>query len=136
MAGCLMSSASASRRGPLAAVAAVARLKNALDQLGSATEGFSSNASPSINWVFLGPPGVGKGTYASRVAKAFGVPHIATGDLIRAEIMNVGPVTGGPHPTGPGFGLPDAWDAAAGRGGTGPGAPGQRGEAASAAERM
>ncbi|PNH03513.1 putative adenylate kinase 1, chloroplastic [Tetrabaena socialis] len=86
MAGCLMSSASASRRGPLAAVAAVARLKNALDQLGSATEGFSSNASPSINWVFLGPPGVGKGTYASRVAKAFGVPHIATGDLIRAEM--------------------------------------------------
>ncbi|KAG2485995.1 hypothetical protein HYH03_015317 [Edaphochlamys debaryana] len=43
-------------------------------------------AQPQLNWVFLGPPGVGKGTYATRAAKAFGIPHIATGDLIRAEI--------------------------------------------------
>ena len=41
---------------------------------------------PAIRWVFLGAPGVGKGTYASRAAKHFGVAHIATGDLIRAEI--------------------------------------------------
>ncbi|GFR51656.1 hypothetical protein Agub_g14089, partial [Astrephomene gubernaculifera] len=77
------------RRGPLSALAAVASLKSALDQL--ATTGgqaaLSTDASPPmINWVFLGPPGVGKGTYATRVAKAFGIPHIATGDLIRAEI--------------------------------------------------
>lgn len=39
-----------------------------------------------LNWVFLGAPGVGKGTYSSRVAKLMGVPHIATGDLVRAEI--------------------------------------------------
>ena len=37
-------------------------------------------------WVFLGPPGVGKGTYASRVAAALGVAHVAAGDLVRAEI--------------------------------------------------
>lgn len=48
---------------------------------------FSGQTRPApVNWVFLGPPGVGKGTYASRASKAFGVPHIATGDLIRAEI--------------------------------------------------
>ena len=39
-------------------------------------------------WVFLGPPGVGKGTYASRIAKHLGVPHIAAGDLVRAEIKS------------------------------------------------
>ncbi|KXZ41967.1 hypothetical protein GPECTOR_233g540 [Gonium pectorale] len=79
------------RRVPMSAVSAVASLRNALEQLLSVGEhqvaGFSASATaPAINWVFLGPPGVGKGTYASRVAKTFGVPHIATGDLIRAEI--------------------------------------------------
>nr|QKY14980.1 adenylate kinase (ADK) [Polytomella parva] len=48
----------------------------------------TATGSKDINWVFLGPPGVGKGTYASRVAKALGVPHIATGDLIRDEIKS------------------------------------------------
>ncbi|KAL3135764.1 hypothetical protein ABBQ32_007327 [Trebouxia sp. C0010 RCD-2024] len=39
-------------------------------------------------WIFLGPPGVGKGTYASRVASALGVPHIAAGDLVRQQIKD------------------------------------------------
>ena len=34
----------------------------------------------------LGPPGSGKGTQSVRVAARLGVPHIATGDLFRAEI--------------------------------------------------
>lgn len=46
----------------------------------------SSSDKQEIKWVFLGPPGVGKGTYASRVAKLLGVPHIATGDLVREEV--------------------------------------------------
>lgn len=37
-------------------------------------------------WVFLGPPGVGKGTYASRVADALGIAHISAGDLVRKEM--------------------------------------------------
>ncbi len=36
--------------------------------------------------VFLGPPGVGKGTYSTRVAQHFGVPHISAGDLARDEM--------------------------------------------------
>ncbi len=36
--------------------------------------------------VLLGPPGSGKGTQASTLAAELDVPHIATGDLFRAEI--------------------------------------------------
>jgi adenylate kinase len=38
------------------------------------------------SWVFLGPPGVGKGTYASRVAEALGIAHVSAGDLVRHEM--------------------------------------------------
>lgn len=36
--------------------------------------------------VFLGPPGIGKGTYASAISRKYGIPHISTGDIFREEI--------------------------------------------------
>lgn len=36
--------------------------------------------------LIFGPPGSGKGTYASRLRDILGVPHISTGDLVREEI--------------------------------------------------
>ena len=41
--------------------------------------------------VFLGPPGAGKGTQASTLASELGVPHISTGDILRAAIQNQTP---------------------------------------------
>uniref|UniRef100_A0A0D6R3C6 adenylate kinase n=1 Tax=Araucaria cunninghamii TaxID=56994 RepID=A0A0D6R3C6_ARACU len=45
----------------------------------------------NMQWIFLGCPGVGKGTYASRLSQLLGVPHIATGDLVREELAQSGP---------------------------------------------
>ena len=36
----------------------------------------------------FGPPGSGKGTYASRLSGRLSIPHISTGDLVRDEIKN------------------------------------------------
>ncbi|CAI9779006.1 unnamed protein product [Fraxinus pennsylvanica] len=47
----------------------------------------------NIQWVFLGCPGVGKGTYASRLSTLLGVPHIATGDLVREELSSSTPLS-------------------------------------------
>lgn len=37
----------------------------------------------SLNVLLLGPQGSGKGTQAKRIASTYGIPHIATGDIIR-----------------------------------------------------
>ena len=39
----------------------------------------------SLDLVVLGPPGSGKGTQARRVAERYSIPHVSTGDLLRAE---------------------------------------------------
>ena len=36
-----------------------------------------------MNVLLLGPQGSGKGTQAQRIARDYGIPHIATGDMIR-----------------------------------------------------
>ena len=38
--------------------------------------------------VMLGAPGAGKGTQAEMIAEKYGIPHISTGDIFRANIKN------------------------------------------------
>jgi adenylate kinase len=39
-----------------------------------------------LNILLLGPQGAGKGTQAQRVSEAYGIPHIATGDILRSAM--------------------------------------------------
>ena len=38
--------------------------------------------------LILGPQGSGKGTQAKRIAAAYDVPHVATGDILRAAVAD------------------------------------------------
>src|SRR5262245_12154396 len=39
-----------------------------------------------LNLVLIGPPGSGKGTQAARIAEKYAIPHISTGDTLRAAV--------------------------------------------------
>ena len=41
-----------------------------------------------MNLIFLGPPGVGKGTQAKLICDHFVITHLSTGDMLRTEINN------------------------------------------------
>lgn len=42
--------------------------------------------------VLLGPPGAGKGTQASKIAKKYSIPHISTGDIFRHNVKENTPL--------------------------------------------
>ncbi|HEY2706097.1 MAG TPA: adenylate kinase [Candidatus Dormibacteraeota bacterium] len=42
--------------------------------------------------LLLAPPGAGKGTQGERLAQVYGVPHLATGDLLRRHVAEATPL--------------------------------------------
>ncbi len=42
----------------------------------------------SMRVIFLGPPGVGKGTQADFIAQKYEIPKLSTGDLLRESVAN------------------------------------------------
>jgi len=42
--------------------------------------------------IMLGAPGAGKGTQAKKIAEKYGLPHVSTGDIFRANIKNGTPL--------------------------------------------
>jgi adenylate kinase len=45
-----------------------------------------------VRLVLLGPPGCGKGTQAARVVAREAIPHVSTGDLLRAAVRDATPL--------------------------------------------
>ena len=45
-----------------------------------------------MNIILLGAPGAGKGTHATKISDAYGLPHISTGDIFRENIKNETPI--------------------------------------------
>jgi adenylate kinase len=45
-----------------------------------------------LNLLLLGPQGAGKGTQAQRISREYGIPHIASGEILRSEIAAGTPI--------------------------------------------
>jgi adenylate kinase len=45
-----------------------------------------------MRMLMIGPPGAGKGTQAVRIAEAYGIPAISTGDIFRANVADGTPL--------------------------------------------
>src|SRR5947208_3946241 len=52
----------------------------------------SGSGGAGARLVLLGAPGVGKGTQAAEISRRTGLPHISTGDLLRAAIRAGSPL--------------------------------------------
>jgi adenylate kinase len=67
---------------------AICQQSQARDIEPSAARVARSNRVTRVNVVLMGPPGCGKGTQASRIARRYGIPHVSTGDILRAAVKD------------------------------------------------
>lgn len=48
----------------------------------------STLRNDTLNLIFIGPPGAGKGTQAQKLKEKYGICQLATGDMLRSEISS------------------------------------------------
>ncbi|KAF2633375.1 adenylate kinase [Macroventuria anomochaeta] len=67
----------------------VSRLEKRIAELETRLQGqvgIADQAQESVRMILIGPPGAGKGTQAPRIKDKFCACHLATGDMLRAQV--------------------------------------------------
>ncbi|TKA66780.1 Adenylate kinase, partial [Cryomyces minteri] len=69
----------------------VVELENKLHG-GSGAGSASVNPADTMRMILMGPPGAGKGTQAPKIKEKYCVCHLATGDMLRAQVAKKTPL--------------------------------------------
>jgi len=70
----------------------IQRLEKRVQELESRLAGGEKSPAGSMRMVLMGPPGAGKGTQAPKIKDKYCICHLATGDMLRAEVAKKTPL--------------------------------------------